>query len=445
MKHLILALICIGIMASSMAQEQSPSKLSFEEAVKIGLEKNMLLNQQKNLLITSQAQKVNAVGNLLPSLNVGGNYQHQKGQQANTTTGDLEDLVTDYAGLQLNVNYTIFNGLGRLNNLLSADKAVMAQGYFVKRTSQDVVYNVALQYLQVLLDQELLKIAVENYNAQKALLDKIQATYDVGAKAITDVRAQDAIVKGMDLTAIRARNTLQNDKSILSQTLQLDPSQPYEAIYPTFKDEFTDYSKVSLDSLIKIALENRADLKQLTYQAESYKYTLRSVSGRYLPSLSAYANYGSFYYSLIEGSVANQFRVQNPSTTIGLNLTIPIFSSFQTRAQRVAAKVTYENSVLAKENSEKTVKLDVQRAYNNYVNAIEGYHAGLSQFQAGELSLQTQQESYLLGVTDQAALAVATQTYVSGAAAKAQAEVTLLFQKIMLDYSLGTLTVEDSQ
>jgi outer membrane protein len=92
---------------------------------------------------------------------------------------------------------------------------------------------------------------------------------------------------------------------------------------------------------------------------------------------------------------------------------------------------------------EKTVKLDVQRAYNTYVNAIEAYKASLSQLQAGQQALQTQEESYLLGISDQAALAQSNQVFVLAASSKAQAEVTLLFQKVLLEYALGIIRVED--
>jgi outer membrane protein len=136
-------------------------------------------------------------------------------------------------------------------------------------------------------------------------------------------------------------------------------------------------------------------------------------------------------------------RSINPSLSYGANLTIPIFSRMQNRAQRATSLMQYKNAELNRQNLEKTVKLDVQRARANLLNAMENLAASQSQFEAGELALRTQRESYDLGISAQVALAQANQTYVAGAAAKAQAEVTLIFQRIMLEYSLGTLKVED--
>jgi outer membrane protein len=438
---IVIAFALLAATIPSMAQKSG--ELTFEEAVKIGLERNVMLNQQKNQLELNQVQKMAGYGNFLPSINLNSVFQRQAGQQPNTTTGDLEDLKTNYLGAQLNGNLTLFNGLRGINSLGQANSQLMAQGYLVKRSTQDVVNIVAQQYLQVLLDQELLKIADENLKSQNALLEQMQGFYDVGTRAITDVYSQDALMKAAQVSFIRAKNNLQNDKSLLAQTLQLDPSQDFEVAHPTFTDDLSGFENIPLDSLISIALANRADLEQAKHQVKANRFFHKSLLSNYIPSLSLFANYGSFYYSEIPLSFGEQFRNLNPSFSYGANLTIPIFSRYTNKVQRMNAVVTYKNSELNKQNLEKTVKIDVQRARNNLMNAIENLTASQSQFQAGELALKTQQESYELGISNQIAVAQANQIYVQGASAKAQAEVTVLFQRILLDYSLGILKVED--
>ena len=435
--------ILIGLAVASLAGAQSSiTKLTFEEAVAIGLQKNVILNQQKNQLEASQAQRLSALGNYMPNLNISGSTQTTKGQQQTTNGGNLENITTDYVGAQLNAGLTLFNGFRNFNTLAQANNQLMAQGFLIKRSAQDVVSIVATQYLQVLLDQELLRIAEENVKTQNTVLEQIKGFFEVGTRAITDVYTQDALAKTAKVLYIRAKNTLQNDKSFLAQTLQLDPSQPFEVTHSALSEDLTKYKNVSLDSLIAIAVVNRSDLKQLDHLAKANKFAFKSSLSPALPSLSLYGNYGSFYYSLLTSEFSTQVRTENPSTSYGANLSIPIFSRFQTRTQRVTTKVLYDNSLLNYQNLEKTVKLDVQRAQNNFMNAFENYDASLAQFQAGELALSTQQESYLLGISPQVALAQANQTYVLGAAAKVQAEVTLLFQKVLLEYALGTLQPE---
>jgi outer membrane protein len=433
------------LVLSSLMQAfaQNPSQLSFTEAIKLGLDRNVLLKQQQNQLVVNQAQKANSYAVMLPSVNLTSTFQRQEGQQPNTLDGGLEDLKTNYFGAQFNGNLTLFNGLRGINGINQANNQLMAQSYLVKRSRQDVLNSVAVQYLQVLLDQELLKIAEENYNAQAAALEQIQGFFDVGSRAITDVYNQDALTKAAQATVIRSRNTLQNDKALLAQTLQLNPAEDFQVVYPKIQNEGLNYNKMSLDSLVAIALQNRADLEQLKYQAKANQFAYKGLSAGFLPTLSLFGNYGSFYYSLIPSDFATQFRNVNPSLSYGANLSVPIFSRMQNKNQRALSLMQYKNTELNRQNLERTVKVDVQRALANVINAVENLTASQIQFDAGELALRTQKESYELGISAQVTVAQATQTYVQGAAAKAQAEVTLIFQRIMLDFALGTLQEED--
>jgi outer membrane protein len=437
-RSLFLLFGCVVGLAAS-AQDTPVAKLSFEEAVKIGLENNVILNTQKNQLMGSQANKLNAIANFGPSVNVQGGWQRQSGQQQSAATGDLENITSDYFSANLNGNLNIFNGLRAVHFMGQANNAVMAQGYLIKRGTQDVVALVGTQYLQVLVDQELLKVAEENLKFQESMLEQMQGFYDVGQKAITDVYNQDALTKAAQVAVVRARSTMQNDKSILTQTLQLDPAIDFEVTYPPFDNEVLRYQHSSLDSLISVAVANRPDIQQNKYLVESTKYGMKASAAAFMPSITGYFSYGSFYTTFRDESFSQQFKTNNPSTTYGANFTIPIFTKFLPRAQYISSKILYRNAMLTKQNVDKTVRVDVQRARNNLINAIEAYNSSLSQFQAGEQALAAQKEAYELGVSAQVALALATQTYVMGAASKVQAEVTLLFQKLQMEYALGIL------
>jgi outer membrane protein TolC len=101
------------------------------------------------------------------------------------------------------------------------------------------------------------------------------------------------------------------------------------------------------------------------------------------------------------------------------------------------------NTMLTRDNLVKTVQIDVQRAFKNYNAAILAYKASLVQYEAADYALRLQKESYELGAASQVAVAQATQIYVQGIASKTQAEMTLLFQRVVLDYAMGVLKPAD--
>jgi outer membrane protein len=452
MKKLIT--ICFAALVSlGYSQDSTLSVLTFQEAIKIGLEKNVALNTQKNTLYSSQARRLQGMAGYLPFINAQGVGQRANGLQIDPTTGQGANVSSDQVFGQISANYILFNGFNRISTLKQNNNAFFAQDALVKRSKQDLVSVVTTQYLQVLLDQELLRIAQENLNAQQANLDQIKGFVEVGSRPAADEYTQDALVQNFKVTFLRAKMTLENDRALLAQTLQLDPSQQFRVQQPTWENNISYFKGLSLDSLFQIALQNREDLKQQNYLVEASQHTVRASTSTYYPTISLFSNYGSTYYASNAWQILNQperkpasfntqFKTLNPSLNYGLQLTIPIFDRLVTRTNRVLAKVTRENAKLTRDNLAKSIKIDVQRSFKNYETAIESYDASLVQYKAAELALRTQQESYNLGITSQVALAQATQTFVQGASSKAQAEVTLVFQQMLLEYAMGTLKVE---
>jgi outer membrane protein len=417
--------------------------LTYKEAVKIALKNNVNLNQQKNILASRQVQRNAAIAGFTPSIYAQGRAARNEGQQQNPENGNFENLTIDNVFGSLNAEMDLFNGFSNVNTFRQNVSQFKAQTSNVKRTEQDVIASVTNQFLQVLLDQELMRIAEEVYRAQVVNLEQTREQVRVGARAEADLYNQDALVKNQEVTLMRARVTFNNDKATLAQTLQLDTEVPFRVEFPSWSRFDINLNEIQLDSFYQIALTNREDLKQQKHITEANRFTLRSSANGYYPRLTLFASYGSVYYSNIPGSFNTQFFDVNLNLSYGISFYIPIFDRLQTRSTRVFNRVTMENSELQLENLEKTIKIQVLNAYQNYQAAIQNYRAGLVQLQSGELALRTQQESYSLGVSNQLALAVANQTYVQAAASKAQAEVTLLFQKMLLDYALGTLKFDD--
>ena len=77
--------------------------------------------------------------------------------------------------------------------------------------------------------------------------------------------------------------------------------------------------------------------------------------------------------------------------------------------------------------------------------ARKAYAVTTDQVKAAELAFQLEKERYDLGVTNFVDFTNANRVLVQAQTDKAQAEFTLVFQKILIDYAVGTLKVEDLQ
>lgn len=444
MRKLIFGILTL--LSAQFAFGQELTELTFSEAVQIALKNNVNLKQQRNQLDATNMQKTSSLASMGPSVSVSGNLGRNDGNSFNQQEGRVINGVVDFMSGSLNANMVLFNGMNRLNAYKQSQRQLESQMHLIERTNQDVIQQVSSQYLQCLLDQELLKIAKTNLETQKKQLEQITEQAESGSRAKVDVYNQEYQVKNAELSVLRSQFTLRNDKATLSQTLQIDAGFDYQVAEPGWSVNNISMESKELSELNDIALKNRSDYLQAQATQSASRFGYMSQSGNYYPRVSAFFSYGS-QYNDVKGQANRNFDQQffgdNLQTTYGLSFNIPIFNGFNTRSTVVQSKINYENAKLDVENIEMAVKSDVLRAYQNYKDAITAYEASKSQLDAAKISYNLEEERYKLGISDLVQFTQASQSLTGAQADMAQARYTLLFQDILLQYAVGTLKFED--
>ncbi|MBA4056502.1 MAG: hypothetical protein C0490_17435, partial [Marivirga sp.] len=312
--------------------------------------------------------------------------------------------------------------------------------------NQDVIANVSRQYLQCLLDQELITINVENVETQQVNYDQIKAQVEVGAKAESDLFNQEYLLRNAELLLVRARNTLKNDIATLALTLQIDPNIYIEVEQVDWDINSLVADSLSLEQMYTTAFDRRSDLKQATYGEKAAHYNFSAVKGRYYPNIYAGVNYNS-RYNYIQGETnrgfSDQFYKDNTQLNYGFSVSIPIYSGLLNRSRAAQSKVTYNNAKIQTKNAEVTVKTDVLRQYQNFNDAKTSYAASQAQVRAAELAYKMEKERYDLGISNIVQLSTVNQAFVRAQGDFKTAEFTLKFQKILMSYAVGTLQFED--
>lgn len=421
---------------------QETVSLTFEEAVKIALEKNVLLNTERNKVLDNTALKNSAVGAMTPRINFTANAYKTLGNQFIESEGRVvNDAQTSNLQAGFNASMVLFSWFGNVNNLRAADNLLDAQLQLVERTTQRVINNVSIQYMQCLIDQELVAIQEKNLESQQKQLEQIKAFVEVGTRAKVDEYNQLAQTKSTELDLLRARFALRNDKATLAQTLQLDPLTTIELVDPSWELLEVKNKGGEIAELVQTALENRSDYQTFRMLELSFKhlYSVNKVNA--LPTLSAFGSVGSFYTDASVPNFKDQFDT-NQRLQYGLTLNIPIFNRLENRYQLVRSKVLYENAKLDRENTEIQVKSDVIRAYNNYQDVLQAYEVSQAQFEAAQMAFDFEKERYNLGIINLVDFTIANRTYVEAETNYAQATFNLLFQKIALDFAVGILKFE---
>ncbi|HMP99200.1 MAG TPA: TolC family protein [Cyclobacteriaceae bacterium] len=431
---IILSLLSITVVAQRT--------LSIEEAIKLALKNNVAIRQQSNQQITNLATRNSAMARTLPTITgtaqswktLGNQFIEQEARVVN-------DASTNNFFATANANLVLFNGFNRINGIKQANEQLEAQQFQIKRSEEEVISQVSSQYLQCLLDKEILNIEETNLRTQEQQRNQIQQHVELGSRAHVDLVNQDAQVKMAQLRVLRARQTLRNDKITLSQLMFQDPFSEFEIEEPKWNISFEDLKSVDPLSLNEVAMQNRADLQQQRKIESSWRSSVSINRSAAIPTLSFFASINSFY-SNASTPVFNDQLDNNLRKQYGLTLNIPIFQGLQNRVSFVQAKVNYLNAQLDVENAELVVKSDVLRAYQNLNDANLNYEAARIQLEAADLAYALEKERYDIGIIDFVQFTQANQTLISAQTDFATARYTLLFQGILLDFATGTLKAE---
>lgn len=481
---IVLSLCLVFLSLTTFAQIDSSANakiLTFEEAVKIALDNSVNLNRERNNLHLSQAQRTSAFASLGPSVQANASASRNDGNYFNTNAGQVVNGVNDNISGSISASMNLFSGFYQINTIRQMSSQLQAQNYLVHRTAQDAINTVATQYLQVMLNAELLIIAKGNFDALKKQLEQVKEQVRLGAKSPVDEYNQEAQTKAAELRYVQAEIDLNNSKALLAQSLLLDPFDNFEVERPNWDINMFDTDALNAEELANRAKNSRGDYLSAVKSADAQRYSMYATSGLLLPSVSAFFRYGSAYnrqhdvpdqveqtrtiivadpsetsgYGFGQESLglvdnpeiprpfSEQFRTNNVYKTYGFSLTIPIFNGLQGRTNYVRSKIAYRNAKLTKNNLEFQIRNDVIRAIRNYEGAKKAFTITSDQLKAADLAFQYETERYNLGVTNFVEFANANRVYVQAQTDKAQAEYRLVFQKIILEYAVGTLKTED--
>lgn len=428
---------------SPLAVAQDTLKLNFEEAVSRALAHNLDYQILVNTQEVTKKQATSAFASHFPAASISSSFLRQTGQQFQQVEGEI--VVTketnNIVSPGLSLNMPIFNAGRRILDTQSALLDRQAGENGLQRARQQVVFDVARRYMQVLLDQELLRIAQENRNSQKNLLLQIEGFVEAGLRTVSDLYNQQAEVARVESLVLDAELALANDQWLLSEYLQLEKGQIPFLEPLDLKSKMGISPELNLGYWTDQAYTSRKDLLQAELLENSYRKDFQAVKAILYPRVNAFYNYNTFYTSLDNRAIRSQLLDIYPQNTFGLSLSIPVFNGFMTRVDMARSKMTYQNQILRREALDRKVHQEVVLAYQTYLNAVKKSENSKVRLLAAQEAQKAVAERFRLGLSNFVDLATANQTLVNAEADLAQATYTLYFQEVWVKFAIGTLEV----
>ncbi|HKI77144.1 MAG TPA: TolC family protein [Ignavibacteriaceae bacterium] len=440
----LISLLCILCFTTVSFGQKT---LSLDQAIQIALQKNTTLQRAENNLNNSESSVKVAYGNFLPSINASTSWSWNRSvddQPRTVLIGGSPIVVsgrtseTRSYGAGVNANWTLFDGLSNFATLSQSNDNLESARLQLENLKQNIVYQTISLYYAVINAEQLLKVQEDNLKWNKRNLETITERNKLGAVTLADVYSQQVKTGNAELALINANNTFETAKSNLLSYLALDVLEDY-----SFTDSLTEQEKSilnmdltsdyrDLSGLVAKALSNRADYKSAQYDLESASNGITIARSGHLPRLS-----GNISYSLS----ANEFKnlSDSRSTSVGLTLSLPIFSGFRTSNQVQIAEVNEMNSQLALNDLERTIKQDIQKAYLDLQAAQKSLEVNKTNVTAAEQNRKIQEERYSLGSSTLLDVLIANSDYTTARTNLINAQFSYIQLSQQLKYLLGEL------
>ena len=400
MKKYLVFLFIIFFSGFSFAQE----KLTLKKAISIALQRNSGLIKSKNNLKTNKSQLKNAYGALLPSFGASSGWNWNRvsdkggGKQidffGNVTAIKASQTDTRSYRVSAGGNWVLFNGLANFANISKQKNNLEAARYALNNLKQEIVLQTTEYYYNILNARELLKVRKDNVAYNKKLLETIKEKNKLGSVAIADVYTQQVQLGNAQLAYIQTQNILESAKTTLLNYLALNVLDEYkfEDPYPNSSVNTESYLKEFSDikTMVNTALKNRLDYKSQLLVYKSMLNGITVAKGGIFPRLTG--NY-SFSSSSTELNRLFHRKILN----VGLNLSIPIFSNFNTENQIEIAKIQAENANEDLLSLKRQIKIEIKQGYLNLVAATKQLDVSIEKVKSASENKKANIAKYNLG------------------------------------------------
>jgi outer membrane protein len=374
---------------------------TLQECVNHALENNISVKQSELDLELTEADKLEAIGNFLPSLNANASASKNTGLSLNPTNNQLENTTFGSASAAINVGLTLFDGLRNVRQLQRSKLSELAAQYRLDKMKDDIALAVANSYLQVLLNKANLEVAKSQNIVTLEQLDRTNNLVDAGVLPrgdLLEIKATDAAEKQRIAVA---ENTVKISLISLAQLLLIKDYSNFDIADEEYKIIDGGIADKDVSEIIESAKETRSEVKIAQKNVDLAKKDLQISRGAYYPTLSAFFGYNTRYAD--NDPLNREFIDQlylNDGIGYGLQLNVPIFNGFTVRSNVKRNKINLKNTEYQLEQAQLDLESNVYQAYVDANGALKAYEAATVALESQELAYQYAKDRYDVGLTN---------------------------------------------
>lgn len=452
MKKTVFIIFClVSISYISSGQDKA---WTLEECIQHAIDNNITIRQQELQTSYQENTLFQSKMSRLPSLNANASNNYSFGRALDETTYQFtenESVVS--ANFYGGASVILFNGLQTLNTIKRNEYDLEASQRDLQVIKDNISLSVALGYLQILLNKELVSVTENQLNTTREQILKTSKMVDAGSLAmgnLLEIQAQAALEESQ---LINIQNSLSLSYLDLAQLLELESPEGFEIIIPDISINELGVVTDNVREIYQEAESRRPEIESAKLKLKSAEYGLKAAMGARSPRLSLSTSFSTGYSDIrqrllgidpVTGpeygpySFADQIN-DNINYGIGLSLNIPIFNGWQVNTGISNSRINILNSQYTLDASRKQLYKNIQQAYADAEASLKSYYASEKAVESMSESFRYSEQKFNVGMVTPIEYNAAKNQLLRAQSDLAQSKYQYLFKIKVLDFYRGKL------
>ena len=439
------ALLFYAILLYPLINHAQVSSWNFQQCLDTALKNNITVNQSRLSNETNKITLEQTKAQRIPSLSASANEGLNFGKNIDPTTNTFVTQSYNTTNFSLNTGLTLFNGRQTTNTIRQNRLNVEAGNFDIETSKNDVTLSITNAYLQVLFAYEILSTAENQAAATLAQVDRTEKLVKAGKVPETNLYQIRSQLATDNLTVVNAMSLLDMAKVNLIQLMEIPLIDSFEIVKP----ELEEPSAVLLlknKEIYEKALMVQPQIAGASTRTASALQSIKVSKGARFPRLNFNAGLNTNYASSRkqgtsvnpEGYPFGEQLWDNLGQTLGLGLSIPIYSNRQIKSNIDRATINAMNAQLNEKNIKNQLRKNIEQTYTDLKSALRKYESTKEQLAAAEISYDNMEKKYNVGLSNAIDFLVEKNNYFKAQSNLIQAKYDYVFKTKILDFYQGT-------
>ena len=383
-----------------------------------------------------------AKSGFLPQVNGEAGYSESTSDSPQFVNNQIQKFAIDSSGWQAGVtfNQSIFDWSVWKNADIAEKQAYQAEISY-SNAQQELMLRVVNAYFQALQAKDDLSFAEAEKKAIKRQLEQTKQRFSVGLTAITDVHEAQAQYDSAVAREIQARNAVEiayeSIREITGQYPQTLAALDTETFSPS------DPAPEDVMKWVKKAENSNLSLLESMVQVEIAEQQIKLQQAGHYPTVSLSANYSANDIDRTIQGEPSPDTGRLDSRSIGLNVSVPIFSGFRTSAEVSQARDNYVASSQQMVQTRRQIEREVRNAYYEVSASIASISAFQQSVVSAESALKATEAGFEVGTRTIVDVLNSTQNLYNAKRNLSEARYGYIRQMLRLEQAAGQLQEND--